>query len=169
MGFAAAAGLVHELMEARDERRLLNLQRQLSRPNLLIMDELGLVPLSRTGAELLFEVFSQRYERGFILVATNLPFYEWTEVLGSDRLTHDIQILEMNGDRYKLKGSRENNPPQVPDDPEEEYGASPTTLSLPSHLALQLCLIYCRQSAGQWYTILQPQWPNISAPLILLG
>ena len=55
-----AAGLVHELMEARDERRLLNLQRQLSRLNLLIIDELGFVPLSRTGAELLFEVFSQR-------------------------------------------------------------------------------------------------------------
>ena len=51
-------------MEARDERRLLNLQRQLSRPNLLIIDELGFVPLSRTSAELLFEAFSQRYERG---------------------------------------------------------------------------------------------------------
>ena len=67
VGFTAA-GLVHELMEARDERRLLNLQRQLSRLKLLIIDELGFVPLSRTGAELLFEVFSQRYERGSILV-----------------------------------------------------------------------------------------------------
>ena len=64
VGFTTAAGLVHEMMEARDERRLLNLQRQLSRLNLLIIDELGFVPLSRTGAELLFEVFSQRYERG---------------------------------------------------------------------------------------------------------
>ena len=70
-------------MEARNERRLLNLQRQLSRLNLLIVDELGLVPLSRTGVELLFEVFSQRYERGSILVTTNLPFDEWTEVFGS--------------------------------------------------------------------------------------
>ena len=74
-------------MEARDERHLLNLQRQLSRLNLLIIDELGFVPLSPTGAELLFEVFSQRYERGSILVATNLPFDEWTEVFGSERLT----------------------------------------------------------------------------------
>ena len=57
VGFTTAAGLVHELMEARDEKRLLNLQRQLSRLNLLIIDELGFVPLSRTGAELLFEVF----------------------------------------------------------------------------------------------------------------
>ena len=68
-----AAALVHELMEAREERRLLSLQRQLSRLNLLIIDELCFVPLSRTGAELLFEVFSQRYERGSIMVTTDLP------------------------------------------------------------------------------------------------
>ena len=77
VGFTSAAGLVHKLMEARDERRRLNLQRQLSRLNLLIIDELGFVPLSRTGAELLFEVFGQRYERGSTLVTTNLPFDEW--------------------------------------------------------------------------------------------
>ena len=76
VGFTTAAGLVHELMEARDERRLPKLQRQLSRLNLLIIDELGLVPLSRTGAELLFEIFSQRYERGSTLITTNLPFDE---------------------------------------------------------------------------------------------
>ena len=107
VGFTTAAGLVHELMEARDERRLLNLQRQLSRLNLLIIDELGFVPLSRTGAELLFEVFSQRYERGSIMVTTNLPFDEWTEVFDSerltgallDRLTHHVHILEMNGEK----------------------------------------------------------------------
>ena len=77
VGFTAAAALVHELMEARDDRRLLNLQRQLARLKLLIIDELGFVPLSTTGAELLFEVFSQRYERGSVLVTTNLPFDEW--------------------------------------------------------------------------------------------
>ena len=116
MGFTTAAALVHELMEARDDRRLLNLQRQLARLNLLIIDELGFVPLSTTGAELLFEVFSQRYERGSILVTTNLPFDEWTEVFGSerltgallDRLTHHVHILEMNGDSYRLKGSRQS-------------------------------------------------------------
>ena len=73
VGFTTAASLVHDLMEARDERRLLNLQRQLSRLNLLIIDELGFVPLSPTGAELLFEVFSQRYERGSILVTPTSP------------------------------------------------------------------------------------------------
>ena len=67
VGFTTAAALVHELIEARDERRLLNLQRRLARLKLLIIDELGFVPLSKTGAELLFEVFSQRYERGSVL------------------------------------------------------------------------------------------------------
>ncbi len=76
VGFTAAAALVNELLEARDQRRLLNLQRQLARLRLLIIDELGFVPLSPTGTELLFEVFSQRYERGSILFTTNLPFDE---------------------------------------------------------------------------------------------
>ena len=128
VGFTTAAGLVHEMMEARDERRLLNLQRQLARLNLLIIDELGFVPLSRTGAELLFEVFSQRYERGSVMVTTNLPFDEWTEVFGSerltgallDRLTHHVHILEMNGESYRLKRSRENAASQAPDDREQE-------------------------------------------------
>ena len=86
-GFTTAAALVHEPMEARNEGRLLNLQRQLARLKLLIIDELGFVPLSTTGAELLFEVFSQPYERGSILVTTDLPFDEWTQVFGSERLT----------------------------------------------------------------------------------
>ena len=128
VGFTTAAALVHEMMEARDERRLLNLQRQLSRLNLLIIDELGFVPLSPTGAELLFEVFSQRYERGSILVTTNLPFDEWTEVFGSerltgallDRLTHHVHILEMNGESYRLKRSREGVASQTRDLPHEE-------------------------------------------------
>ena len=109
--FTTAAALVNELMEARDERRLLNFQKRLSRLKLLIIDELSFVPLSKTGAELLFEVFSQRYERGSVLVTTNLPFDEWTEVFGSerltgtllDRLTHHVHIIEMNGESYRLK------------------------------------------------------------------
>ena len=113
VGFTTAAALVNELMEARDERRLLNLQRQLARLQLLIIDELGFVPLSHTGAELLFEVFSQRYERGSILVTTNLPFDEWTEVFRVRKAhrraagpshPHHVHILEMNGESYRLKG-----------------------------------------------------------------
>lgn len=114
VGFSTAAVLVHELIEARDEKRLLRLQRQLAACKLLIIDELGYVPLSPTGAELLFEVFSQRYERGSVIVTSNLPFDEWTSVFGSerltgallDRLTHHVHILEMNGESYRLRQSK---------------------------------------------------------------
>ena len=90
---------------------------------LLIIDELGFVPLSKTGAELLFEVFSQRYERGSILVTSNLPFDEWTEIFGSerltgallDRLTHHVHILEMNGESYRLNQSQKRRKsPKIP-------------------------------------------------------
>ena len=114
VSFVTAASLVHELMEARDEKRLLRLQRQLSKVKLLIIDELGFVPLSKTGAELLFELISQRYERGSTLITSNLPFEEWTETFGTerltgallDRLTHHVNILEMNGESYRLNQSR---------------------------------------------------------------
>ena len=76
--FATAPHLVHELIEARDEKRLLRLQAQLARVNLLIVDELGYVPLSQTGSELLFDAFSRRYENGATIVTSNLPFQEWT-------------------------------------------------------------------------------------------
>ena len=118
--FITAAALVSELIEARDEKHLLRFQKQLASYELLIVDELGYVPLSKTGAELLFEMFSQRYERASTLVTSNLPFDEWTEVFGSerltgallDRLTHHVHILEMNGDSYRLKQSRrKKNPP----------------------------------------------------------
>jgi DNA replication protein DnaC len=126
VGFTTAAALVNELHEARDEKRLLRLQRQLAGYKLLIIDELGYVPLSPTGAELLFEVFSQRYERGSIIVTSNLPFDEWTGVFASerltgallDRLTHHVHILELNGDSFRLKHSKrrisDDQPPSEP-------------------------------------------------------
>ena len=112
--FITASALVSELIEARDEKKLLRFQKQIASYELLIVDELGFVPLSKTGAELLFEMLSQRYERGSTMVTSNLPFAEWTEVLGSerltgallDRLTHHVHILEMNGDSFRLKQSR---------------------------------------------------------------
>ena len=93
---------------------------------LLIIDELGFVPLSKTGAELLFELISQRYERGSTLITSNLPFDEWTETFGTERLTgalldrlthHVVRRLtrpsatvlltpQMNGDSYRLGQSR---------------------------------------------------------------
>ena len=112
--FTTAASLVHELIEAKDEKRLMRYQKQMATHDLLIVDELGFVPLSKTGAELLFEVFSQRYERTSTMVTSNLPFSEWTETLGSerltgallDRLTHHVHILEMNGESYRLNESK---------------------------------------------------------------
>lgn len=74
-------------MEARDERRLLRLQKQMAGYKLLIIDELGFVPLSKTDAKFLLDLISQRYERGSTKITSNLPFDEWTETFGSDRLT----------------------------------------------------------------------------------
>ncbi|WP_234463840.1 ATP-binding protein [Paracoccus caeni] len=113
VGFTTAAALVSEMMEARDERRLLRSQKQMAGYKLLIIDELDFVPPSKTGAELLFELISQRYERGSTLITSNLPFDEWTETFGSerltgallDRLTHHVSILEMNGESYRLANS----------------------------------------------------------------
>lgn len=112
--FTTAAALVHELMEARDEKRLRALQKHLTNVKLLIIDELGYVPFTAIGAELLFEVFSRRYEHVATLVTSNLPFDEWTSILGSerltgallDRLTHHVHILEMNGESYRLATSK---------------------------------------------------------------
>lgn len=111
--FFTAAGLVTTLMEAHSEKALLRFKKQLVRRSLVIVDEFGYVPFSKTGAELLFEFFAERYERGSVMVTTNLPFEQWTEVLGSerltgallDRLTHKVHILEMNGESYRFKES----------------------------------------------------------------
>ena len=112
--FATAAAIVHELIEARDDKRLLRLHRQLASHELLIIDELAFVPLSKTGAKLMFELISQRYERGATIIASNLPFDEWTATLGEerltgallDRLTPHVHILEMTGQSYRLAQSR---------------------------------------------------------------
>src|SRR3546814_12441666 len=94
---------------ARDDKQLLRFQKRLAGLKLLIIDELGLVPLSKTGADLLFEVLSQRYERGATHVPSNPPFDECTEVFGSDHLTgalldrhpHHGHILEMNDESFR--------------------------------------------------------------------
>ena len=86
----------------------------------LIIDELGFVPLSTTGAELLFEVFGQRYERGSVLVTTNLPFDEWTDVFGLerltgallDRLTHHAHILEFDVPSYRTDAAQQRGQEQ---------------------------------------------------------
>lgn len=112
--FYRVTELVTQLLEAREERLLLRLKGQLSRLDLLVLDELGYVPASKTGAELLFDVISTAYERTSVVITTNLPFEQWTEVLGSerlvgatlDRLTHRCHILEATGESYRLRDAK---------------------------------------------------------------
>lgn len=115
VGYYTAANLVNILIEAHSAKELLRLQKRLLAYNLLIIDELGYLPLSKTGAELLFEIFSQRYEQSSVIVTSNLPFPQWTEIFGCerltgallDRLTHHVHILYMNGDSFRLQQSKE--------------------------------------------------------------
>lgn len=111
--------LITVLMEAREERQLLRLRTQLGKQDLLILDELGYVPASKAGSELLFDIISTAYERQSLIVTTNLPFENWTEVLGSerltgatlDRLTHRCHILETRGESYRLKDAKRRRKP----------------------------------------------------------
>ncbi len=103
------------LLEARKERQLLRLRGQLAKLDLLVLDELGYVPASKAGAELLFVVIANAYERYSVIVTTNLPFEHWTEVLSSerftgaalDRLTHRCHILETKGESYRLAEAKQ--------------------------------------------------------------
>ena len=109
--FYTAAGLINELLAAQQEYRLNKLEKQWLAPHLVILDELGYVPFSKVGAELLFQFCSSRYERGSLIITTNLEFPKWTEVLGDeqmtaallDRLTHNAHILNINGESYRFK------------------------------------------------------------------
>ena len=117
--FATAAAIVHEMIEAQDEKRLLRLHKTLASCELLIIDELGFAPLSRTGAELPIELISQRCERGGAIITSNLLFDEWTATFGDerltgallDRLTHHVHIFEMNGPSCRLAQSRSRKLP----------------------------------------------------------
>lgn len=112
--FTTTTGLVTQLLEQRETRTLQRLHKQLERLDVLILDELGYVPFSKTGAELLFDVVSRAYERTSLIVTTNLPFEQWTEVMGSerltgallDRLTHRVHILEANGQSFRLNDAK---------------------------------------------------------------
>lgn len=112
--FFRVTELITTLLEAKEERQLLRLRGQLAKLNLLILDELGYVPASKAGAELLFDVIATAYERNSLIVTTNLPFENWTEVLGNerltgavlDRLTHRCHILETKGESYRLQDAK---------------------------------------------------------------
>jgi DNA replication protein DnaC len=112
--FFRVTELITLLLEAKEERQLLRLRQQLGKLDLLILDELGYVPASKAGAELLFDVIATAYERNSLIVTTNLPFENWTEVLGSerltgaalDRLTHRCHILETKGESFRLQDAK---------------------------------------------------------------
>jgi DNA replication protein DnaC len=112
--FWGATALVTHMLEMREGRDLKRLFAMVEKHDLIILDELGYVPFSKAGAELLFEVVSRAYERFSLVVTTNLPFEQWTEVMGSerltgallDRLTHRVHIIEANGESYRLKDAR---------------------------------------------------------------
>ena len=110
-----AASLAHELIEAKDERRLMRFQKMLSSFELLIVDELGFVPFDRVGGELLFNLIADRYERRATVVTTNLAFAEWVTVFAGDeklttalldRLAHHATVITTKGKSYRMRKRR---------------------------------------------------------------
>ncbi len=115
--FYTTTDLVTQLVECREEKRVQRLHKQLQRLHLLVIDELGYVPFSKAGAELLFEVISRAHEHHSLMLTTNLAFEEWTEIFGFerltgallDRLTHRCHILEANGESHRLRQARKRS------------------------------------------------------------
>jgi DNA replication protein DnaC len=114
--FRKAENLILELLEARDQRRVLALRAKLRRPPLLIVDEIGYIPFEKEGGELLHGVLSERYdERRAVIVTTNLEFGRWVEVFKSkemtvallDRLTHRCEVVVMSGRSKRHEDSLE--------------------------------------------------------------
>jgi DNA replication protein DnaC len=111
--FFTAAALVNRLEEAQKQYHLDRFLKQLDKTDLVICDELGYLAFSRAGAELLFQVFADRYERRSLLITSNLPFGEWGQIFQGermtaallDRLTHRCHIFEMNGESYRFRES----------------------------------------------------------------
>ncbi len=124
--FFTASGLVNTYMEAREERQVLRLEKHIGRNDLIVIDELGYIPLDRAGAEHLFGFFSQCYEQTSLIVTTNLPFADWPQIFAEDerlagalldRLTHHVHILDITGDSYRLKDSLKKKKQQTAEAP----------------------------------------------------
>jgi DNA replication protein DnaC len=111
--FITCYGLVNELIEAREERVLQRILKRYARYDLLILDELGYIPFSKEGSELLFQVLAERHEKGSVMITTNLGFADWTQVFGDpvmtaallDRLTHKAHIINCTWESFRLKQS----------------------------------------------------------------
>ncbi|MGH9212649.1 MAG: IS21-like element helper ATPase IstB [Acidimicrobiales bacterium] len=112
--YITAAQLANELAEAADERRLSRLVARYGRLDLLCLDELGYVQLDSRGAELMFQILTEREERASVACASNLPFSEWGQVIGDprlvaaivDQLTFNAHIIETGTDSYRLRATQ---------------------------------------------------------------
>jgi len=113
--FTTTAGLVNELVEAKHQNQLSRALARWSRYELIVLDEMGYVPLAEVGAELLFQVIADRAERAAVIVTTNLPFSEWTQVFPHarlckalvDRVTDRAHILETGTESYRFRRTLE--------------------------------------------------------------
>lgn len=111
--FWRASTLINELISAQQEHRLGKFEKAFQRLNLVVLDELGFIPLQRQAAELLFQLLAARHEAGSLVVTSNLDFKDWTRVFGDetltaallDRLTHKASILLFAGESYRFKQS----------------------------------------------------------------
>ncbi|WP_188208283.1 IS21-like element helper ATPase IstB [Alkalibacillus aidingensis] len=111
--FFTVASLVNKLIEANQNGNLPKLIKQIEKLDLLVLDELGYIPLHKEGAELLFQVISMCYENKSIVITTNLQFGQWNHVFGDpilteaviDRLIHHSHLLVFNGESFRYKES----------------------------------------------------------------
>ena len=116
--FYTTAGLINELVESKDNHSFTRLQARLLKFDLVVLDELGYIPFTAGGGELLFQFCSERYERGSLIITTNLEFGGWAEVFGNermtaallDRLTHRCHIIQIKGESYRFKESKKRKP-----------------------------------------------------------
>ena len=115
--FVTGCGLANELIEARDEKTLARAVRRYASYGLLIIDELGYVPFSKEGAQLIFQILAERHERKPVMITTNMGFGDWTQIFGDpsmtaallDRITHKAHVISCTWESYRLKETLKNN------------------------------------------------------------
>jgi len=109
--FVTGCGLANELIEARDEKTLARAVKRYAGYGLLIIDELGYVPFSKEGAQLIFQILAERHERKPVMITTNMGFGDWTQIFGDpgmtaallDRITHKAHVINCTWESYRLK------------------------------------------------------------------